>query len=450
MRVRIIFRGLTLFTFQKGSVEHAKDGDNLGELTVWLVSDPKMSGMPAHEHLPGMATLGRESFAGIGKAQVNREFPDEMRLSMAGHDLTGGVTVAGSFLDYVPRLGALSHEKPKGIQESFVTKKIVIPSGRIRARQFISWDWHGKTPARVAFMDTAFQGYAANEVVVDIGDDSDANGEDKTKCLVMEVGKTKKRFWSYTKGSELVDTIQPNTVEILISKSVVARRASSVFWGLHMMTLFDAAGYTRQRAYTNTAQFDAFVRAATEYDAAEWQADRQMMGIGHPFPFLMVDPKHDKLGAIRNAGAPYIIGHAPPHPDGEPQGGGKPGAATDRMGGMTGMGGMHDHPANDPTDVMICPPGVILIVVARAVTVAIVDDAVDTRHHEFAGRVAGQWDVASGVRSSIPRGWEPHGTKIAGLALAGGDSVSGRSARGTPPRRTRAGALGDHWRSHRG
>ena len=44
MRVRIIFRGLTLFTFQKGSTEHAKDGDNMGELTAWLVSDPKMKG----------------------------------------------------------------------------------------------------------------------------------------------------------------------------------------------------------------------------------------------------------------------------------------------------------------------------------------------------------------------------------------------------------------------
>ena len=180
MRVRIIFRGLTLFTFQKGSTEGAKDGDNMGELTAWLVSDPKMRGMPAHEHVARLATLGRESYAGIGRAQLNREFPDEMRLSLEEHGLTGGVTVAGSFLDYVPRLGALHRDKPKGMQESFVTKKIVIPSGRIRAREFISWDWHGNTPAPVAFMDTPFQGYAANEVVVDIGDDSDPNGRTRT------------------------------------------------------------------------------------------------------------------------------------------------------------------------------------------------------------------------------------------------------------------------------
>lgn len=59
------------------------------------------------------------------------------------------------------------------------------------------------------------------------------------------------------------------------------------------------------------------------------------------------------------------------------------------------------------------------------VVVAVVDDAVDTRHVEFAGRVAGEWDAASGAPSSVPQGWEPHGTKIAGLALAGGGEVTG-------------------------
>lgn len=356
MRARIIFRGLTLFTFQKGSVEHAKDGDNLGELTAWLVSDPKMKGMPAHEHVPHLATLGRESFAGIGRAQVNREFPDEMRLSLAGQQSTNGVTLAGSFLDYVPRLGALHHDKPTGMQDAFVTKKIVIPSGRIRAREFISWDWHGKTPTRVAFMDTPFHGYAANEVIVDIGDDSDPSvADDKTKSLVMEAGKKKKKFWPYSKDLQTVEEIEPNMVEILIT-NVTARRATSVFWGLHMMTLFDAAGYPRRRSYANTAQFDAFVRAATEYDAAEWQADHDMMGIGHPYPFLMVDSANDKLGGIRNSGHPYIIEHAPPHPDGQPKRSTKAGTSTGSMGGMSGMGG---HPANDPLDVMICPLGVI-------------------------------------------------------------------------------------------
>jgi subtilisin family serine protease len=61
----------------------------------------------------------------------------------------------------------------------------------------------------------------------------------------------------------------------------------------------------------------------------------------------------------------------------------------------------------------------------NVVTIAVVDDAVDTRHTEFAGRVVGEWDAASGAQSSRPSGWQPHGTKVAGLALAGGISVTG-------------------------
>src|SRR5512143_2676113 len=59
------------------------------------------------------------------------------------------------------------------------------------------------------------------------------------------------------------------------------------------------------------------------------------------------------------------------------------------------------------------------------VTIAVVDDAIDTRHTEFAGRIVGEWDAASGAQSSRPVGWQPHGTKVAGLALAGGISVTG-------------------------
>jgi subtilisin family serine protease len=59
------------------------------------------------------------------------------------------------------------------------------------------------------------------------------------------------------------------------------------------------------------------------------------------------------------------------------------------------------------------------------VTIAVVDDAVDTRHAEFDGRVAAEWDAATGAPSSKPQGWQPHGTKVAGLALAGGPTVAG-------------------------
>jgi len=265
-----------------------------------------------------------------------------------------GVTVAESFLDYVPRLGAL-HWRPPTFSATvaeltkqlasgggFVTKKIVIPTGTIRAREFVSWDSHGNTPMKVAFMDTQFQGYAANEVIVDIGDDSDPQGADKDKHLAMEYGKTRENLWSYTKGSEVDEDIEPNMVELLFTNNT-ARRGASVFWGLHMMSLFDAAGYPRRNEYANTGQFEAFERVALQYDPNDWPADRQMMGIGQPFPFLMVDTDNDKLGAIRDGGKPYIIPGPPRRPAGQ------------RSRDATGGGGnAHVH---DPVNITICPLG---------------------------------------------------------------------------------------------
>lgn len=61
----------------------------------------------------------------------------------------------------------------------------------------------------------------------------------------------------------------------------------------------------------------------------------------------------------------------------------------------------------------------------ESVTIAVVDDSVDTRHSEFAGRIAAEFDASTGERSAIPRGRQPHGTKVAGLALAGGPEVQG-------------------------
>lgn len=59
------------------------------------------------------------------------------------------------------------------------------------------------------------------------------------------------------------------------------------------------------------------------------------------------------------------------------------------------------------------------------VTVAVIDQQIDTRHPEFDGRVLAGRDFASGSGLNVGQGWEPHGTKCAGLALAGGIRVTG-------------------------
>ena len=73
MRARIIFRGLTLFKFSKGT-ETAKDGDNMGELTAWLISDPKM-GNAAHHHEPNLAISGATRTRGLDERRRSASFP---------------------------------------------------------------------------------------------------------------------------------------------------------------------------------------------------------------------------------------------------------------------------------------------------------------------------------------------------------------------------------------
>ena len=58
MRARIIFRGLTLFEFSKGT-QGAKAGEDRGQLTAWLISDPKHQNMPLHHHKPHLGLIGR-------------------------------------------------------------------------------------------------------------------------------------------------------------------------------------------------------------------------------------------------------------------------------------------------------------------------------------------------------------------------------------------------------
>ena len=351
MRVRIIFRGLTLFTFQNGSTANVDGETDMGELTAWLISDPKMAGHPLHEHTPRLKSLGRDTHLGKGRHKLYRSVPDELKLTLVGHGAPqGGVRVAGSFLDFVPRLSALHWsprtmpqiveelEKQFASKNGFVTKKVVIPTGTIRAREFISWDAHGNTPTRVAFMDTAVQGYGANEVVVDIGDDEHHARVDKDRHLRLEHGKTRNRLWSYTKGSQVDEDVEPNMVELLFTNNA-ARRGMSVFWGLHMMSLFDAAGY-RRRDYAKNPQFEAFEKAALDYDENEWPTDKRMMGIGQPFPFLAFDSDRDKLDAL-GVSKPYIIPGKPPHPAGQRH-------------GMGGGGHAHVH---DPVNITICPLG---------------------------------------------------------------------------------------------
>ena len=346
MRVRIIFQGLTLFTFDKPT-DGAKAGDNLGTLTAWLVSDPKHEHMPTHRHVPRLGFIGRDlgAIAGPGRVENQLDIPKRLELALSDPDAPIGVTVDQSFLDYVPRCGDIHWAQPTEIREEMITSRIVIPSGTIRSRELIKWDWHGTTPTKVAYLDSTVQGFQASEVVVDIGDDADVDDNDHNKYFTIDSsdGALQEKLWPYAKDTTGEANIEPNMVEVLVTNRA-ARSWRPVFWGIHMQALFDAAGFPRRSAYANVDQFEALARAATQYDEYQWSADVEMMGIGQPFPFLIdIDPTRDKPEALRKAASPYILKGAPPAPSGRQHLEGVPAGAAAC--------------AHDPVNVTICPFG---------------------------------------------------------------------------------------------
>ena len=372
MRVRLIFRGLTIFTFEKRSTKGAQslewpqtpasDLPNLGEMTAWLVSDPGHAKDPLHSHKPLWGFIGRDygSPTGPGSAGVNLQLPRMTTVNLVGYtppDGTG-VQIHGSFLDYVPLFADLDPsrswneilDKLRDPNNDFVTRQIVIPTGTVRSREFVSWDWYGKTPARVGFMNTTIRGFLSNEVVVDIGDDSDVDGHKDGKFLQISGGNLDKKLWARSKKAD-DDDIDPNVVEVVFS-NLPAKRSRPVPWGLHTFTAFQAAGFER-RTYINTPQYadqyEMFLRVAREYDPIQWAFDSDMMGMrsdktdkGYPFPFL-IDPRREKLDALAPATTPPMP-VTPPDPAGRKKGEGPP------------PGNGHSHgTSHDPDDKEICP-----------------------------------------------------------------------------------------------
>jgi hypothetical protein len=355
MRARIIFRGLTLFVGEE-STKGVEAGFNMRKLTAYLISDPKHASMPLHNHRPYWGLIGRDrgKATGRGRAQTKIQVPAVTTIQLKGYGEPTGVTVAQSFLDYVPCLSELHWATSPGIQNEFITRRVEILGGTIRARDFIAWDWHGNTPSEVAYMDTKFRGFGANEVVVDIaGDDLDLKYYRKNKYLSVTGAGVNEELWPRVKGAATDQDIDPNTVEILFT-NLPARRRRAVPWGIHFQTLVDAAGYPPRlnkkgdREYQNKAQYKAFVAAAKRYDAYEWQSDVDAMGIGQPFPFF-IDPTKNRLAKL----APVRRAAMPVNPT--PVAGRKAGEGipADNRGGKHG----HQSMGHDPDNYLICPHG---------------------------------------------------------------------------------------------
>ena len=361
MRARFIFQGLTLFIPQPLSRGMAKAG-MVESLTAYLISDPNAKMPPLHQHTPRISIDGRDknngNSASIWKQKIQRHKPGESTtVQLAGQGTAAGVFLDSSFIDYVPCLKELHWAQSTGIKDDFVVAKIVFTNGVCYTRNFIGWNWHGNTPARIAYMGTNWQGYGANEVVIEMGDNSDSDGDDDNKFLSIDGPGMKQNLWPRVKGRPSDEDSEPNTVEVLFT-NLPARRVRAVPHGLHFEITCTAAGYPpNQDQYVNTQQYTDFVQVMLDYDKDAWNEDVAMMGHGQPFPYL-INPRGDRLDALDLGTGPGRAFLPPPTP------GRRAGEGWMPMGGMStgGMpiGGMPtgEMPmGDDPDNYLICPHG---------------------------------------------------------------------------------------------
>ena len=148
---------------------------------------------------------------------------------------------------------------------------------------------------KVAYMDTPFQGYGANEVIVDVGDDSDIDHYDENKFLSLTGKEMNEALWPRTKGGALVDDIDPNTVELQVT-NLTAPHQRPVFWGLHFGLLFEAAGFAPRATRTRrSSKRSCGPRTTTIRTSGETARE---MAITHPFPYI-IDPASETLPGHR-------------------------------------------------------------------------------------------------------------------------------------------------------
>lgn len=322
MRVRIIFRGLVLFQFER-SREESSGLPHRGRLRAWLIGGADSKHPPGdlrHVHTPTMGIIGRVARRRGTKTLEILDLKSGLNRGATTISLAGaadGVSPSLAFDEHVPRLTTMYDEPPSAPKHSVSPTWIDVPHGTIRSRDLVSWDFEGNRPIEVAFMSTKYRGFVANEAVVDIGDDNDYEDDDDNRVATIASTTDLLRYlptdpvirrellpsgakrleelalWPLTKGNAYRDETDPNTLEILITNFAPQRRRS-VFWSLHYQWLFAASGFGNKR-FTDSAEFKAFKASALAYDRTEWAID-SMVRIDKPFPYLVTDGAVDAKG----------------------------------------------------------------------------------------------------------------------------------------------------------
>jgi hypothetical protein len=319
--VRIIFRGLILFRFPKGTDKDA------GKLVAQLINkrdiprrpttatDDRPPHGPHEHHHVGQIQIATDHGDGDQRVPVDLDPGD--RIEIVAVDENGKplgaspVQRSASFDAHVPQLGDIiaagtpnvksMRDKRGNRRDDLVSNVITVDRGTIRARQLVTWDEGafplqsragGESPAMpglVKFVGSDLTGYIASEFVVDI----DAPGVD-----IKGLKKNQMNRSHHGRGT-LNHRVPYNMAEILITNFEVQDDTPQPF-GFDFQWLFEAAGYPP--VDLSGANLDEFSRFGARFNPGVYENERRMLldpadqsgaidshRIGHPFPYLAPD-----------------------------------------------------------------------------------------------------------------------------------------------------------------
>lgn len=354
MPVRIIFRGLILFSFPKGSEPDA------GKLVARLINKPDIprragketSDRPPHgphEHNHG-AQIQIAADHGVNDERApldlapprNGQPGERIDITFVDRDdekkklPATEVGRESSFNDHVPYLPEVIRRGTDEVRkmkrgdpdDRLVRNVITVDRGMVRVRQVVTWDAGGfpidagrraqlaAAPAYLKFVGSDLQGHMASEFVVDVLDENAA---------VRIESSVNKRLNRIHKPRGVLNHRTPyDTVEILIT-NYEFQENTAIPWGMDFQWLFEAVGYPavdlegdNLREFTTLGS--GFNRAVYEHErrmlldpvAGGDRDDTNTYRVGRPFPYLSaltgLTPLKQQLAATDEEDRPICIG----------------------------------------------------------------------------------------------------------------------------------------------
>jgi hypothetical protein len=370
MPVRIIFRGLILFSFPE-------TGDDAGKLVARLINKPNIRrrrqdttndrpphGPHEHRHDAQMHITTDEEGArreGARKAAAAQgQPPKETDVQGPPIDLAVGERVditafgakdlppgvpnvrpSASFISHVPRLSSIIAAGTPNVQEMAIPKDdlrpdpnlvrniVTVDRGIVRARQMVTWDEGGfpllgtepamepAWPGFVKFVGSDVKGYVASEFVVDI----DAVGVNVGRTTKDKQGKPHKHETQH-QGRGALNHDVPYGMTDLLFTNYEYQDITALPYGMDFQWLFEAAGYP---AVDLADGLNEWAGIAEAFNPDVYKHERQMLldpvrtpaeledyRMGRPFPYLIQDPfnptKKGRLASTDEDYRPICIG----------------------------------------------------------------------------------------------------------------------------------------------